>query len=97
MHIREQRGMDKEEVKTFSEEAGLSLMPKGNMSNLVWEVVPNIKIINYLLLLNWIIKQLQIKSYQQFCICIYAIIWMWYSLFLMLFKQLQWSEVGPTF
>lgn len=69
MHIREQRGMDKEEVKAFSEEVGLSLMPKGNMSNLVWEVVTNIIIVNYLLLLNWIIKQLQIKSYQQLCIC----------------------------
>lgn len=48
MHIREQRGMDKEEVKTFSEEVGLSLMPKGNVSNLVLEVVTNIIIIKLL-------------------------------------------------
>jgi len=34
--------MDKEEVKSFSKEAGLRLMPWGNVSNSAWEVVTTI-------------------------------------------------------
>lgn len=44
MHIAEQKGTDKEEVNSFSEEAGFRLMPGGNVSNSAWEVVTNITV-----------------------------------------------------